>query len=433
MINLVAGKTNEINVKLAPIMGTLSITPGTNAENADVYINSQKIGKLPITDYPLQEGDYKLILKKSGFDMKKREMTVQIQEDAETLLKEIEMVNIKEITIESSPSGAAVMLDNKTVGKTPVDIKVGIGEHSISLELENYDSFVKNIEVTPDQSTFNYKLNPKSFPLTLKVKKPYNADELDVYADGRSIGTIEKSALTVSLPTKSYELTFKDPKKNNKTIYKISVRHPSKINKKTLCIPSKTGFSLFTAGTILPLNNSIEGEGSLNPIYTFDVLQFSFYGISLDLTQLQMINSSLFSKENQTLVSWINPEFRVGGNIFSWADISAFINGYYKYNFLEEEFESGISETKVNVIGYSYGAALTMYARTTTLFSFTIKAGYTDDKLEYENWNGQMADPTQSLHEKYSFISFGLNIYTSGLDGKILRLWKRPLSQVGAF
>lgn len=431
IVNLAAGETSEINIKLSPIMGTFSISPGTYAENADVYINDLKIGQLPITNFPLQEGDYKLVLKKKGFVMKKEEMTFQIQENTLNQIKNVEMVNLKEITIESSPSGATVFIDNKTVGTTPLDIKVGIGEHSLSLEHENYDVLVRKFEVTPENSSFSYTLNPRSYNLVLKLKKPYNMPTLNVLVDNNSIGTIEKDPLTVNLKTKTYLVTFQNPKKNNKTVYKIKVRHPSKINERTICIPSKTGWSLLTTNIVMPLNSEKEFQGNLNPKFVFGILQFSFFGITLDLLQIQTIKSSNFFKAEQTMVSYLNPEFRLGGNIASWADISGFINGYYKNSVAK--LEKDVQNTKVNMTGFSYGIALTMYARTSMLFSFTLKAGFKDDTITYENWDGTNSLPSQSFHENNSFVSVGINILTSGLDGKILRLWKRPLSQIGAY
>ena len=432
IVNLAAGETSEINIKLSPIMGTFSISPGINAENADVYINDEKIGQLPINNLPLQEGDYRLVIKKKGFVMKKREITFQIQENALTPMKNVEMVNLKEVTIESSPSGATVIIDNKTVGTTPLNIKVGIGEHSLTLEHENYDALVKGFEVTPENSSFNYTLNPKSFYLVLNVKKPYSISELDVLVDDKSIGTVIKEPLAINLPTKTYLVTFQNPQKNNKTVYRIKVRHPSKINERTICIPSKTGFSLLTFTASMPIGNSNESQGKSSPTYDFGILQYSFYGITINLLQFQSVNSSAFLKSPQYVGSWINPEFRFGGNISSWADISCFINGYYSLK-STSKYKDGEIDTKVNMSGYNYGLALTMYARTSMLFSFTIKAGFKNANITYENWDGTQSLPSQSFHQNSSFVSLGINIYTSGLDGKILRLWKRPLSQIGAF
>ena len=47
-IDLAAGKTSEINIKLKPIMGSLSIMSGINTLGAEVKINDRKIGEIPI-------------------------------------------------------------------------------------------------------------------------------------------------------------------------------------------------------------------------------------------------------------------------------------------------------------------------------------------------------------------------------------------------
>jgi hypothetical protein len=98
-INMAAGKTSEINIKLKPKMGSLTILPGENADNAEVFINEKNIGKLPIKNYQLQEGVYTVGFSKKGYGTEELIYTVSIIENSVTKMNKIVMLDEKIIKL----------------------------------------------------------------------------------------------------------------------------------------------------------------------------------------------------------------------------------------------------------------------------------------------------------------------------------------------
>jgi len=420
IVNLAAGETSEINIKLSPIMGTFSISPGTYAENADVYINDLKIGLLPINNFPLQEGNYKLVLKKKGFDMKKRETTFQVQENELTNMKNIEMVNLKEVTIESSPSGANVIIDNKSIGRTPVDVNIGIGQHNISVSKENYENTESMFDVDIDKNSYTFQLKPKLFLLSIKTYSSI-VDPFTTYIDG-TLGS------TQNLPPKKYSIVFRNTK-TNKVVYKTSYNHPTKTDK-AICIPSKFGLSILNVNYFYPFSQSDDSVTTLKPHFSYDIGAFSLYGFTITLCQIEGFSSSIFPDKPILISPITNIEFKFGGNVTRWFDISLFGNYYYQTTFTKKE--AGKEKTDAQVNSYSYGASMSFYFWK-GIVGLTLKSGFKNSNVKYEIFNGEVSQRSSSFSENGPFISFGINFISPTLDGKILRIWKRPLSQIGAY
>lgn len=63
--------------------------------------------------------------------------------------------NTGQLSINSFPEGAEVYLDNRYVGKTPLDIdQVGIGEYVVRVELSGYKTWSRTIQINDNQTTF---------------------------------------------------------------------------------------------------------------------------------------------------------------------------------------------------------------------------------------------------------------------------------------
>lgn len=56
------------------------------------------------------------------------------------------------LTIESVPSGASVLVDGEHVGTTPIEVRLGPGEHRIETQLPGYASQSRTIEAVPGVS-----------------------------------------------------------------------------------------------------------------------------------------------------------------------------------------------------------------------------------------------------------------------------------------
>lgn len=109
--------------------------------------------------------------------------------------------------ITSSPSGADIYLDGKPTGeKTPAEIETGAGEHTIMLDLRNYDAVSATAQVDASKvSRVELQLIRSKATLTVR-STPLEAE---VYLDGRLKGN---TPLTIEdILAGNYELELRKP------------------------------------------------------------------------------------------------------------------------------------------------------------------------------------------------------------------------------
>ena len=61
------------------------------------------------------------------------------------------------VSIQSEPSDAIILLDNKEAGKTPITIAdLKPGTHSVVVKMEGHENCSENIDVKPNEEVFFY-------------------------------------------------------------------------------------------------------------------------------------------------------------------------------------------------------------------------------------------------------------------------------------
>lgn len=217
-ISLAAAKISEINVKLKPKMGSLSILSGINASGAEVLINGNKVGNIPISNLALQEGSYEVRFKRSDFISEKSVYTIEVLESKLTNFRDLKMINTRKVHITTSPvSGATVYIDKDNIplsDKTNLYVTLGIGDHSIKVEREHYKPYSKNFTVDQENEEFNFELEELSYTVSF-YSKPSNSN---VIIDGVLRG---RTPIDLQLPLGSHKVKFEQDKyfNKNKTIY----------------------------------------------------------------------------------------------------------------------------------------------------------------------------------------------------------------------
>ena len=106
------------------------------------------------------------------------------------------------VTIDSQPQGAKVWVDDragKPIGKTPKNLRLTPGKHTVFLELSGYEVGVREIVVKErrrGKQTFNFDLAEASMG-SIDVLSAEGADEITdgskVYIDGNEVGTVPDS------------------------------------------------------------------------------------------------------------------------------------------------------------------------------------------------------------------------------------------------
>ena len=154
------GKVKEIRCVLENIFCSLSIK--SDPQDAEVSVNNTTVGKSPLT-IQIKPGTWLLTVKKDGYIPVSETLTVSEKD------KEMERVFVltqikKTFSFYSTPQGAYVFINNKSVGITPFQISfLPDGTYNILFHLEGYRDSSYTVTVkNGEPNSFYSKLQPFS-------------------------------------------------------------------------------------------------------------------------------------------------------------------------------------------------------------------------------------------------------------------------------
>lgn len=116
--------------------------------DAAVFINNHEVGKTPFEDKNLEEGEYTVKLEKNGASWQGKinliSGTVAVvnrdlaSDQASSAGEILTLDKGKGLTIISNPTASDIEIDGKPYGKTPLNIDILNGDHTILLSHTNY-------------------------------------------------------------------------------------------------------------------------------------------------------------------------------------------------------------------------------------------------------------------------------------------------------
>lgn len=141
---------SEINIRAG------KVTIKTNVTDFALYIN----GNLELSREPLEleYGNYTIEIVKYGYTTYSSQFKVNSPEKTinAQLTKEVKMGTL---TVNSTPTGASLMIDGNSVGTTPYSSDVTQGEHSITLKKDGYkDITIGSIYISDQEAIYNVDL-----------------------------------------------------------------------------------------------------------------------------------------------------------------------------------------------------------------------------------------------------------------------------------
>jgi hypothetical protein len=165
------GEPVIIKLNPKPITGSFKII--TNPIDASIKLNGNLHGTTPQTISGLLIGEYNVSLEKAGYGFVNKK--VVIEENKVTEINET-LVTGLEVTFSSDPSGAALIIDGKSKGKTPCTVFLTFGTYTVKLQKMEYEDFSQKVEITNGRYRFDFELKPigkdvyfKSSPAGAKI------------------------------------------------------------------------------------------------------------------------------------------------------------------------------------------------------------------------------------------------------------------------
>lgn len=170
-IALVKLSTNEVKTEQAVIQsteekksGTISIT--TNPPDASVFMNGANVGLTPYVNDSINPGNYKLLLRKKGYADISESIKISAGK-THSVYKDLSAITT--LKINSEPSGADVLLNNKSAGKTPYTNNQTLpGEYNVTISKPGYKTYTEKIKIIDNKT--DHEINPKLEPLVARVQ-----------------------------------------------------------------------------------------------------------------------------------------------------------------------------------------------------------------------------------------------------------------------
>jgi len=169
----------EIKLTLARLPGRLHIEAHRQdllAEaipGARVIVDGQTVGETPLEGLELPEGRRRIEIRSERFQPSSSEVEVHGCGRRQELNIAL-APNWSGVTLSSVPAGAAVRVDGKPAGKTPLEMELAAGAHEIEVSAERHQSWRSRIDVAPNQPLVlpEIRLEPAEGRLRVRSQPP---------------------------------------------------------------------------------------------------------------------------------------------------------------------------------------------------------------------------------------------------------------------
>jgi hypothetical protein len=182
------------------ISNTARLTVTSIPDGAEVRINGVLSGTTPITIDEVQAGESEVRISKRGYTPYAKTMVFEATKPYQITTELIALPS--GLTVISSPEGAAVMIDNQPVGKTPVTVSdLKEGPHDISASLDGYATKVTTIYLEPDiNDSVEFNMVKDSGTLVLDTEPAF----VQIFVDGQEMATTQPKggSDSISLPVR---------------------------------------------------------------------------------------------------------------------------------------------------------------------------------------------------------------------------------------
>lgn len=149
-----------LNLGEADWVPKAQLTISSDPSDAEVFVNGSRLGLTPITRFPIPQGVATVEIRRSGYRTAVQELTV-IAGKTYTVNPKLSLDNASTspssygtLEVTSATPGLTVFIDREPVGTTPLEaLAVKAGEHSVSVEGEDFPTYEETILITAGEPT----------------------------------------------------------------------------------------------------------------------------------------------------------------------------------------------------------------------------------------------------------------------------------------
>ncbi len=299
-----------VELVLQPLPGRLSVN--SQPFGAKVLIDAELIGETPLSDVPVEAGEHSLqILGMRYLPLEQNLMVTgrNIQQHLEFVLEPA----WAEITVDSLPQGATVLVDGEAAGTTPVVLEVLQGERQLILQKEGFAHWQKVLTITASeaQDMGRVGLQPAAATIQL-VSLPSRAN---VTVDGEFRG---QTPLTLEVsPDHQHRLAvFKPGYRRHISSVELAAGATTGRTVKLVAQLGEVRFNIEPQGAVLKINGQPRGRGSQTlalPAFeqTVEVALDGYANVRRRVTprpDLDQVVTIILQTEQEAKLSRIKPE-----------------------------------------------------------------------------------------------------------------------------
>jgi hypothetical protein len=281
---------------IMPNKGYARIT--TTPSGAILYVDGKNIGTSPIT-LELDEGNHIVTAYRDGYRTETRQFTISAGRTVDIKIDLQKLVSNYQLSIATNPSSADVYIDNRYVGRSPLNLTLEEGTKNLRIERSGYETYYETFVL--DRS-ISKNITLKPIVVNYQLSLITNPSSADVYIDNTYMG---RSPLNLTLPEGTKNLRIE--KSGYETYYETLLLNRSISKSITLSPQIKTyklSVSSSPSNARVYINGTYEGmtpialtlkEGTYTVQLTLD--GYEDFVTSVNLDRDRQVTATLYSKK----------------------------------------------------------------------------------------------------------------------------------------
>ncbi|MDP6924569.1 MAG: PEGA domain-containing protein [Candidatus Scalindua sp.] len=182
-VNIHAGKDSTVTAELQTKSGSVNIN--SNPSKATIFIDSKEVGTTPKNVTDLSYDNHLLEVKMDGYEAWSE--NIEMEPGLElSVVAELQMI-AGSVCINSEPSNAMILINNKKAGFTPKTLtEILPGEHNVEIRMDGFENWSESVEVRSDKQN---SIAAVLRAITGSINIESNPSEATIFLDGKEVST----------------------------------------------------------------------------------------------------------------------------------------------------------------------------------------------------------------------------------------------------
>lgn len=281
---------------IMPNKGYARIT--TTPSGAILYVDGKNIGTSPIT-LELDEGNHIVTAYRDGYKTETRQFTISAGRTVDIRIDLQKLVSNYQLSIATNPSSADVYIDNRYVGRSPLNLTLEEGTKSLRIERSGYETYYETFVL--DRS-LSKNITLKAIVTNYQLSLITNPSSADVYIDNTYMGrsplnlTLSEGTKNLRIEKSGYE-TYYETLLLDRSISKSITLSPQIKTYKLSISSSPSNARVYINGTyegMTPIALTLK-EGTYTVQLTLD--GYEDFVTSVNLDRDRQVTATLYSKK----------------------------------------------------------------------------------------------------------------------------------------